>query len=131
MKLFVRMKSKRMIFWVVLFFILSVIVYIPVRRGVLKSEPYRMSENFVTRNTGVINVFGKDLQCELKTFAGYSLQYYTNGGDAEFDIYVKGDKGKGKVNIGLTKKEDKWEIIDARLYANEGNKIINLLGEVE
>ena len=127
MKLFAKIKSKRMIFWVVLFFILSIIIYIPVRHGIIESEPYRMSEDFVTRNRDVINVLGKNLQCKLRTFSGYSLQYYTNGGDAEFDIYVNGDKGKGKVNIRLEEKKDKWKIITARLYANEGNKIINLL----
>ena len=78
-------------------------------------------------NTKVINALGDHIQCKLRIFSGYYLQYYLGGAEAEFDILVSGNKGAGRVNLKLQKREDVWTITTAKLYQDYGDDFVILL----
>jgi hypothetical protein len=127
MKLFVDIRSKRMIWWIAIFVILSVLIYIPVHRSIKKSVPYKIATDFIIKLHDVIRLLGENVNCDLKIFSGYSLLYHRNGQEAKFDIYLSGKKGNGRAKVMLEGKDDKWTIVKAMLYTDNNGQTFNLL----
>lgn len=86
------------------------------------SEPFKLAEKFIYESPLVKNQIGRITNLR-QAFFGYSVNYKGSSGSAEFEIVVKGDKGRGVVFVTLERKTGEWSVTSAQLKSEKGEFI--------
>lgn len=87
-----------------------------------QSEAYKFAVKFIGDNKAVMNSIGPLKNSRLSLF-GYSVRYNGPHGNAEYEIIVAGEKGKGTVYLNLEKSAGVWEVIKGNLVLEDGMSI--------
>lgn len=89
------------------------------------SEPFKVTKKYVYENLIIESQIGKVISLRLG-FLGYSVKYKGPHGKAEFEIIVKGEKGKGIVFTELERELGEWRVKSAK-FKSENGEVINII----
>jgi hypothetical protein len=123
MRFFVKVKSKRMLFWIIGFVAFAILIYLYVNVRIMRSEPYLIAKQFLLKNNEVIYNLGAPQKFSINTFGNQHMQAFKLEGKAKFDISILGAKDNGKVIVELERKEGIWRITKGVLFLKNGNQI--------
>ncbi len=119
------MSNKRKITWFIIILLINISVYLYVRNALIKAEPYRMSESYLSGNGDVIKHLGKPTDFSINILMGDYLKYHVNSEEeiAKCKINIIGTKDKGRAVIELENQKGRWAVKNATLILRNGEEI--------
>jgi hypothetical protein len=90
-------------------------------RGVGDSEPYHLSQQYLRSHRWVRQRVGNPTDF---TLAGCSL----DEDDRTFSILVKGDRGEMSTTVNVQRRGEKWEVVSALGYNDDGSEVVLMGG---
>jgi hypothetical protein len=91
------------------------------QREASDSEPYHLSQQYLRSHRWVMERVGSPTDFSL---GGFTL----GGDDRSFSILVKGDKGQVSTRINVQRRGEKWEVVRAFGYDDDGSEVV-LMGD--
>lgn len=88
----------------------------------MKGEPFEESKKYINSNPQINEKLGSIKNLSLSMT---SSSYESSGasGNAQYKIYVDGDKGNGVVYADMEKQAGVWVVIRANLFLSDNSKI--------
>jgi len=92
------------------------------------SEAYKISMNLIYTNQLIKEKLGEIEKVGFTIFGGQEFAEGELSGNALFEFYIKGNKGKGYLRLKMTKEFGTWKINKA-LFVKENEKIFIINSE--
>ncbi len=113
---------------VILIFVFGVgAVYLGVSKAIKNSTPYEYALNQASINEEVIAILGAPIESD-GVFKG-NLSIKNEGGEADMQIPIKGNNGKGEIFVIANRVEKIWVYEELYVIIKDSNQRINLLSK--
>ena len=114
---------------VILLFVFGIgAIFFGVTKALKNATPYQYSVELAKNNAEVIAILGDPVETVGMLSGNVSLD--TEGGNADFQIPLKGPKGKAKLFVKAEKFDGEWTYQEIYVLIKETSEQINLLDKV-
>jgi hypothetical protein len=117
------LKRSKIVKYTIIILLLICALYFGIFFLVMKGEPFDAAKQYIYGNKLIGDEMGTIKTVNLSMFSS-SIQYSGASGNAQYKIYVDGEKNKGVVYIDMEKQAGVWVIVRANLIHADNSKVV-------